>query len=348
MTSVTMPSATESRQTMVDRLTAVVVRFLPGAQVTALSRLTGGANQQMWSLDAVQDGKVTGLVLRQASDWNTDDDTAMLLDNEARLLIRAGRHGIAVPEVACILEPDDGLGTGYLMSRVEGETIPQKILRDERFSAARQRLARQCGEALAQIHRVPVDDLGFLRAQSADTLVENLYTEYKGYREPRPVFELAFRWLREHLPAAPSRYSLVHGDFRNGNLMVDESGLKSVLDWELAYVGDPMADLGWLCVPSWRFGQIDSSVGGFGSLEALFDGYEQVAGFRPDAEAVRFWEIFGILKWGVICQKMAASFISGTDTSPERGAIGRRTSETEVDLLQALVPLPSLFAIADD
>lgn len=342
MTSVTVPAGTDSREAMVERLTAVIPRFLPGAQVTALSRLTGGANQQMWTLDAVQESRVTGLVLRQASDWNTEDDSTMALDNEARLLIRAGSHGIVVPEVAWILEPEDGLGAGYLMSRVDGETIPQKILRDERFSAARQRLARQCGEALAQIHRVPVDDLGFLKRQSADLLVENLYAEYQGYREPRPVFELAFRWLREHLPPDPQCYSLVHGDFRNGNLMVDEQGLKSVLDWELAYVGDPMADLGWLCVPSWRFGQLDLPVGGFGPLEDLFDGYEEVTGFRPEAEVVRFWEIFGTLKWGVICQKMAASFMSGADISPERGAIGRRTSETEVDLLQALVPLPPL------
>jgi aminoglycoside phosphotransferase (APT) family kinase protein len=73
----------------------------------------------------------------------------------------------------------------------------------------------------------------------------------------------------------PAELRLVHGDFRHGNLMVHaERGLAAVLDWELAHLGDPMEDLGWICVNSWRFGNIDKPVGGFGEYADLFAGYE--------------------------------------------------------------------------
>ena len=81
----------------------------------------------------------------------------------------------------------------------------------------------------------------------------------------------------------------MHGDFRHGNLIIGPDGVRAVLDWELAHLGDPMEDLGWICVNSWRFGEIDKPVGGFGTREELFAGYE-AAGRRVDPERV---EILG-------------------------------------------------------
>lgn len=324
---------------MREKLTRVVQRLLSGARVEGLSRLTGGANQQMWSLEAVSEHERVPMILRQASTWNQHAEGVMQLDDEARLVIRAGEGGVPVPRVHEILRPEDGLSTGYLMARLEGETLPPKILKGDRYSLARKVLARQCGEVLAGIHRLDVGDLTFLQPATPADVVADLYREYQGYGESRPVFEMAFKWLREHLPEVPDKLALVHGDFRHGNLMVNEQGLAAVLDWELGFLGDPMADLGWICVNSWRFGNIDLPVGGFGSREQLFDGYEAASGQRPDPDRVRFWEILGTLRWGVMCQGMAASFVAGQDTSPERGAIGRRASETEVDLLRELVPL---------
>ena len=92
------------------------------------------------------------------------------------------------------------------------------------------------------------------------------------------MFELALQWLKRHRPPEPARLSLVHGDFRNGNLMVDDDGLRAVLDWEMAHLGDPMEDLGWICVNSWRFGRHELPVGGFGTREQLFAGYVEAGG----------------------------------------------------------------------
>jgi aminoglycoside phosphotransferase (APT) family kinase protein len=155
--------------------------------------------------------------------------------------------------------------------------------------------------------------------------------------QPRPVFEVAFRCLRDHTPPEPEKPRLVHGDFRNGNLIVDPNGIRAVLDWELAAFGDPMRDLGWICTASWRFGEIDKPVGGFGSREDMIAGYEQAGGPKVDLAALHFWEVMGSLRWGVICLGMRAR-AAGGDRPLERSVIGRRASETEIDLLRLLAP----------
>jgi aminoglycoside phosphotransferase (APT) family kinase protein len=153
----------------------------------------------------------------------------------------------------------------------------------------------------------------------------------------RPVMEWAFRWLRDNTPSADFEPRVVHGDLRTGNIIVGPEGLRAVLDWEVVHVGDPMEDVGWICVPSWRFGEIDKPAGGFGSREELFAGYEAESGRRVDPDRVRFWEALGTLRWGLSCAMMAREFQAG-DRSVERAAIGRRASETEIDLLNMLAP----------
>jgi aminoglycoside phosphotransferase (APT) family kinase protein len=223
------------------------------------------------------------------------------------------------------------------MQRVEGETIPRKILRDEQFAQARPKLARQLGKVLAGIHGLDLARLPELRRMTAAKEIAELERDYRGFEWPRPVFELALRWLRDHDPGSSQEVTLVHGDFRHGNLVIGPDGVRAVLDWELAHTGDPMEDLGWVCVNSWRFGEIDKPVGGFGTREELFAGYE-AAGLRVDAKRVKFWEVMGTLRWGVMCCGMMQRFRIGPEHSVERAMIGRRSSETEIDLLRLLVP----------
>ncbi len=152
-----------------------------------------------------------------------------------------------------------------------------------------------------------------------------------------PVFEYALRWLAAHRPAPTSEPSLVHGDFRLGNLMVDDDGLVAVLDWELVHLGDPAEDLGWLCVRAWRFGQ-DAPVAGLGEREELLEAYHRAGGARITPEVLRWWEVYGTLRWGVICMVQTAVFLSGRIPSVELAAVGRRVAETEWDLLLLIAP----------
>jgi aminoglycoside phosphotransferase (APT) family kinase protein len=118
-------------------------------------------------------------------------------------------------------------------------------------------------------------------------------------------------------------------------MIIGPDGVRAVLDWELAHVGDPMEDLGWICVNSWRFGVSDKPVGGFGQREALWAGYEAAGGAPVNRAHAKWWEVFGAMRWGVMCAGMTASF-RGADPSVERGVIARRTSESEIDLLRLI------------
>lgn len=308
-----------------------------GSEITDLRRLTGGASQQTWRFVATGPAGERPLILRIEGIRKRAGNGDGGIETEARLLRFVEPLGVPVPRVYHVLEPGDGLGRGYIMECVEGETVPKKIFEREDFAEGRAHLARQCGEILARIHRAPTEALGFLRSTSAQEELEREEAEYRRRGMRRPVFELAFRWLRQRVPQRSAAPALVHGDFRNGNLMVGPDGLRAVLDWELVHLGDPMEDLGWLCVNSWRFGRSHLPAGGFGTREELYAGYES-EGLSVDREATAFWEVFGTLRWGLICQKMAEAFLSGADRTVERAAIGRRSSETEIDLLMLIDP----------
>jgi aminoglycoside phosphotransferase (APT) family kinase protein len=259
------------------------------------------------------------------------------LEVEAQLIAAAKNVGVPVPAIRYVLRAEDGLGAGFVMERLAGETLGRRIVRDARFAGARRVLARQCGQALARIHALPTTGLPALRLGGTQAELQFQVDLHRSHGVARPVFELALQWLRLHAPADASKPVLVHGDFRNGNLMVDEAGLVGVLDWELAHLGDPMEDLGWLCVNAWRFGCNDLPVGGFGTREELFEGYA-AAGGQTDPQRVHYWEVLGTLKWGIVCESMFHAWLAGHERDVEKAAIGRRASESEIDLLALLAP----------
>jgi aminoglycoside phosphotransferase (APT) family kinase protein len=306
--------------------------------VDNMQRLSGGASQQTWAFDIRDGAGSVPLILRRAADGGGERARMTAgLDAEARLIAAAKTAGVPVPAIRHVLRPEDGLGQGFVMERLQGETLGRRIVRDAHFAAARRVLARQCGEALARIHAMPTADLpNTLRRGGPSAELQFQLELHRSHGTARPVFELAFQWLRKHGPDDVTAV-LVHGDFRNGNLMVGEGGLVGVLDWELAHLGDPMEDLGWLCVNAWRFGSLDLPVGGFGTREDLFAGYA-AAGGRVDAQRVHYWEMLGTLKWGIVCESMAQAWLAGHERDVEKAVIGRRASESEIDLLALLAP----------
>ncbi len=303
-----------------------------------LVRLSGGASQETWRFELVTAHMRQALILRRAPGGHdlSAEPVAIGLAGEARLLRAIVPHGVAAPRVVHVLEAPDGLGTGYVMECVEGETLPRRLQRDAAFAGARERFAADCGAALARVHAVALAP-GVLPGQSDGAGAQLVRYEqiFRSFDSARPAFEIAFRQLKQTLPAAAPP-TLVHGDFRLGNLMLDATGLKCLLDWELAHLGDPVEDLAWLCVPSWRFGQTARPVGGIGALGDLLDAYERAGGRPVDRARFDWWLVFGTLKWGIMCLMMYRAFEQGLDRSVERAAIGRRTSETELDLMLLL------------
>ena len=310
------------------------------AKVENLVRQSGGASRQTWSFDALLDGDRHELILRRDPPTNgkTDREQSVSIDRatEFRVLQAAHRAGVRAPEPLFELVSGDGLGEAYVMRRVGGTAIARKLLRDPPYAAARGRIAPQLGEIAAAIHATAPETLPPLRRREAADHIAGLRRSLDLLGSPQPVFELALTWLDRRKPAPLDRPVLVHGDYRTGNYLADESGVTAILDWELAHLGDPIEDLGWLCVKSWRFGAVDKPAAGFGSREELWNAYERASGRKVDGLRAHWWEVFGTVHWGVICLNQAWKHLSGSIKSMEHAAIGRRAVETEVDLLQLL------------
>lgn len=313
---------------MKDQLEAVLrPRLGDGVVVENLRALTGGASRTTWSFDAVTDER-QALILRTGP----PDDVHASMELEAAVQQRAAAAGAPVPHIVAADNSVAALGNPYLIcNAVAGETIVRRIYRTL-DDAGRDRLLDQCAQALADIHRADPADLGLAES---DQLSEwrNRMDEMG---DTTATFEWAFRWLAANRPS-PSPHVLVHGDFRMGNLIVDENGLAAVLDWELVYTGEVYEDLAWFCIRAWRFGAPeDMGAGGLGSVESFLSAYEAASGTELDRDVFRWWLTVATLRWGVICRFQAERHLSGQTRSVELAAIGRRVAETEWDVLDLL------------
>jgi aminoglycoside phosphotransferase (APT) family kinase protein len=307
-----------------------------------LSPIPGGASRETWLVTAEDrdQGGSTGdrrWVLRRDPEGSV---SLVPIENEHALISLALNAGVPVPEPLAFEPAGARLGTAaMLMSFVDGTSVAPRILRKPEFEDARSHLTEQLGEALARIHSIdPAFVDGVLPRTDDDpalTQISEWERQLDEIGEPLPAVELGLRWLRANAPE-PAEPRLVHGDFRLGNFIVDESGLAAVIDWELAHLGDPAEDIGWLCIRSWRFGNDDRPVAGVGNLHEFLAAY-QAAGGRPiDRDRIRYWEAFGNIKWAVICARQAHDHLSGVRRSHELASLGRRVCEPEWDFLQLI------------
>src|SRR5690242_19461580 len=318
---------TELADILTERLQAL---WGPAVEVSAVRPMPGGASRESWDIEVQTPGQAQRHLILLRDAGGRTRQPARNIDIEAAAMIAARAAGVPVAD---LYDHGEGaLGRAYLlMERLEGETIPRRLLRDDAYAAARPRLARRLGEVLARIHQIdPADVPGLPNTDALAQLTEL----YQGFAEPRPALEIGLRWLREHRPA-PVADNLVHGDFRTGNLMIATDGLRGVLDWELTHRGDPRQDLGWLCTKAWRFGS-PYPVGGFGSRDELMAGYAKGGGTPPDEQTQRWWELYGTVRWALLCRSQAERYLSGAEPSVELAVLGRRVCEQEWDILLAL------------
>lgn len=311
-----------------------------GVPVSGLRELAGGASRQIWSFEADghpgdPGGGARRLVLRRDPPASPRPES---MRAEAAVLIAAAQAGVPVPAVRGDGDGSDGVGSPYLiMDYLDGETIARRLLRDPGLERARKGLVAELGRALARIHSIPPEGLHLEQPSEPLERLRSHHGEFGAqgdFAEPRPALEFVLRWLDENRPP-PGPARVLHGDFRNGNLMVGPDGLVAVLDWERAHLGDPVQDLGWLCVKAWRFGA-PAPVGGFGTREELLGAYSEEAGWRPSDEALRWWEVYGTCEWAAICRRQAERHLSGNEPSVELAVLGRRVCESEWDALLAL------------
>ena len=317
---------------------AQVLRPVLGDDVVVenLRTLTGGASRITSAFDAVTKSGRRALILRSAP---TADGQFASMELEAAVQASAAEAGAPVPHILVASNSAAALGSPFLIcDEIAGETIVRRIQR-QLDDAGRARLLTQCGQALAAIHRA--------RSDARELTERDEPAEWRRrldeLGDTTATFEWAFRWLLGNRPAAGPR-TLVHGDFRMGNVIVEGLGpssagpvLAAVLDWEAVHIGDIHEDLAWFCVRAWRFGApAGLAAGGLGTVEEFVFAYEQAGGSAVDRDALHWWLVLGTLKWGIICRYQAERHLSGQTRSVELAAIGRRVCENEWDILDLL------------
>jgi len=293
----------------------------------------GGVNRTV-IFDLVEGSGMRRLVSRQET-YQAEDNPFLPASQQFRVMQVAFAEGVPVPEPIFEYDPADAMGNGFVTAFVAGETMPQRIFRAADLDT-RLGIATDLARLLARLHAIDVGKAPFLEGipDSVD-IVGNYLQLFDSYAEAHPAIELGFRWLERNRPPT-GRRCIVHGDFRTGNFMIGSSHVSAALDWECAHIGQGVEDFGWLCVRSWRFGQIDLPVGGFARREPVYAAYEAAGGDRIDPDAVRFWEIFGLVRWAIYNVMQAYAHVARGRRGLAFAAMGRNTSLVEYELLMTL------------
>lgn len=230
----------------------------------------------------------------------------------------------------------------YFLPWRQGEALGGRVVRHPSLERARAGLCAELTRELAKLQAVTpgrnselLAALGPPPADPARAAIETLAAMIERLPQRRPALELALLWLRERCPA-PCAPSLVHGDFRVGNFLVEPEGLSAILDWEFAHWGDPVEDLGWLCGRDWRFGREDLAAGGIATREQLLSDYLAAGGAPVDRGRLRFWEVYGDARWAAGARFQSERYLSGAQPDLELLAIGWRALELEYELLRQI------------
>jgi aminoglycoside phosphotransferase (APT) family kinase protein len=320
------------------RLTDYLRRKMPHAEalrVVGLQRISGGSSRETYTFDLEwrENGKphTRPMVGRR-------DPTGGLLKSEREREFRAidamNRAGLRVPE-ALFLELDPSVMDRpfFVMHRAGGRTSTGAFPATEP-AALREKIAHQFIDELVRMQSLDYRALGlaFLGepgdlAEPARVQTEHWTEIYHRDRmgEHHPLLDAAFAWLAAN-PVVADRITFVHGDFRSGNYLYDDSGMIAMLDWEMAHLGDPIEDLAWATMRFWGRGDIAA---GLLEREAFYRLYEEKSGRPIDRKRLLFYQVLGDAKMAVICLTGIRDFVEG------------RTADSVMPLLKIL--LPALF-----
>lgn len=311
-------------------------------RVVGLEKLSGGAIQENWALQAeVEGGAHSGTlhaVLR--TDAGSQVSTSHGRADEFALFSVAFKAGVTVPEPLWLCADPSVLGAPFfIMRRIAGVATGHRIVKDLGLAADRAALTRRLGVELARIQSICPGEAGlnFLGPVGSDGSVvalQRVRKQIEGQPVQRPALQWALDWLEARRHTLPRQAVVLrHGDFRTGNYMVDAHGLTGVLDWEFSGWGDPLEDIGWLCAACWRFGSA-LEVGGVGDREVLYAGYREAGGQALlDPAAVHWWEVLAHVNWGGIALQQYERHASGLEPSLLLALTGYMLPEIEQQIL---------------
>ncbi len=266
---------------------------------------------------------------------------------EARMLRAVRAHGVPVAEVLAICEDEAVIGAPfYVMAFVEGVVLTNEMPAAMAGEAEGigEEIAEQLVDELVALHKVDpsAEDLvGFGRPEG---YLERQLKRFDGLYEANPSRQLpdveaVSQWLHANLPVSPAP-TVVHGDYRLGNVMFAPSPLRlaAILDWELATIGDPLADLGYMTAmwsepddPSNAVGDLSliTRGNGFPDRDFLARRYAERSGRSIDS--LRWYQVLALWKAAVFLEVSFRRFGAGTTADPFFAGL-----ETGVPALAAL------------
>ena len=315
-----------------DELDAVVA-------TSNLSPVTAGARRINVLFDATIDGTDRALCITQLPN---EGEAFRSIPDEVQWLNLAHRAGMNVAEVVGWSDDASILGGPFFITQqISGVTIPKRVVElcaDTPGLGAT--VAYQIGESLARLHVRSIDEVPADVERPPGTAVDAALAWIdEGMSEllqRSPAFELVVRWLTHNQPS-PVAVTPIHGDTRNGNIIVNETGLGAILDWETAHIGEPFEDLAWLAQRMWRARNDSLEIGGFANRSDLRRGYEAGGGEWSD-ERFHWWKVYRCVWWGLGLARQGRQHLDGTFRSVIMAASGRRVAELEWDALCLIDP----------
>lgn len=314
---------------MEDAIARYLEARIPGARdmkVTHLLRIPGGASRETWMFKATwhtDAGRhAEELILRK-------DPPASLLetDRETEYAFYSTFPGSRVPVPRMRwLEPDPSHlgGPFFVMDRVLDIEASPVVILEPQYESVRPRIARELYEILAAIHAFDWRDSPAHRAsplpppapgecwQREVAHWERIINENE--ISPQPIIRAAIRWLRRNPPPPAERVTIVHGDYRVGNVLYATDGsIRGVVDWEMAHLGDPIEDIAWSFMADWERAH-DGKKGGIVVAADAIRIYEEASGVKVDPAALRWWSVFSNVKAQAIWLTGARSFQEGRST----------------------------------
>lgn len=317
--------------------------------ITDAKPLAGGASRDTWLFSIQIGDTVEKIVLRRDLPTQMFAE-ALTREQEYNLMDAAYQQGVKVAKMRWLCTDETVLGSPFfIMDYVSGISIGRRVIKQPELADARQALPQQMAEELAKIHTIdPAQEtLAFLKRPKdgrspAEEAIHESYSILNNLGVHNPVWEWTLRWAQNNLPPQ-NDLCFVHGDFRIGNLLVDEQGLTAVIDWEFGHVGNPDEELGYLCMRDWRFGEGTKRASGLTDRETFIKAYEKASGRAVSRESVDWWEAMGNIRWGIICMSQANRHLSGDEPSVELASLGRRSAEMQLEALR-LIESYGLFA----
>jgi aminoglycoside phosphotransferase (APT) family kinase protein len=256
------------------------------------------------------------------------DPASSLIETERTTEYRAyqafHKLGLPVPEpIALELGSDVLERPFFIMAEVENCNTGS-IMSPDPFGAHREKVGRQFFTIMAKIAAADPGKVGlsdFERAKDVRGTAMHEVARWEKVidedeREPQPIARAALRWLKHNPPPPAQKLSVVHGDYRTGNFLVDDDGnIRAILDWEMSHLGDPLEDLGWAIDPLWSGGNVDFPGGMIARAEAI-QIWEEASGLMADPKALHWWEIFASLKGAAIWISAALEYADGRNIDP--------------------------------